>query len=101
MTTRIEREFEFQAGVYFKEEFLMNLYTITLYMEVETESIREQNVAMERIKYFLNECLENGIFVQDTEHKVIEKYSTCVLTSIELLNNIIRKSYANIEFVFY
>lgn len=46
-------------------------------MEVETESIREQNVAMERIKYFLNECLENGIFVQDTEHKVIEKYRTC------------------------
>ena len=46
-------------------------------MEVETESIREQNVAMERIKYFLNECLENGIFVQDNEHKVIEKYSTC------------------------
>ena len=71
MTTRIEREFEFQAGVYFKEEFLMNLYTITLYMEVETESIREQNVAMERIKYFLNECLENVIFVQDTEHKII------------------------------
>lgn len=46
-------------------------------MEVETESIREQNVAMERIKYFLNECLENGIFVQDTEHKVIEKYASC------------------------
>jgi phage gp46-like protein len=46
-------------------------------MEVETESIREQNVAMERIKYFLNECLENSIFVQDTELKIIEKYNTC------------------------
>ena len=46
-------------------------------MEVETESIREQNVAMERIKYFLNECLENSIFVQDNEHKVIEKYNSC------------------------
>ena len=46
-------------------------------MEVETESIREQNVAMERIKYFLNECLENSIFVQDTEQKIIEKYSSC------------------------
>jgi hypothetical protein len=77
LTTRIEREFSFQAGVYFKEEFLMNLYTITLYMEVETESIREQNVAMERIKYFLNECLENSIFVQSNEHKVIEKYNSC------------------------
>ena len=77
MTTRIEREFSFQAGVYFKEEYLMNLYTITLYMEVETESIREQNVAMERIKYFLSDCLENCFFVQDTEHKVIEKYNSC------------------------
>ena len=77
MTTRIEREFSFQAGVYFKEEFLMNLYTISCYMEIETESIREQNVAMERIKYFLNECLENCFFVQDIEHKVIEKYMSC------------------------
>ena len=77
MTTRIQRDFSFQAGVYFQEEFLMNVYTISLYMEVETESIREQNVAMERIKYFLNDCLENSIFVQDTEHKIIEKYSSC------------------------
>lgn len=77
MTTRIERDFSFQAGVYFQEEFLMNVYTISLYMDVETESIREQNVAMERIKYFLNDCLENSIFVQDTEHKIIEKYNSC------------------------
>lgn len=77
MTTRIARDFTFQAGVYFKEDFLMNIYDIELYMEVETESIREQNVAMERIKFFLNECLENSIFVQDSEVKIIEKYSTC------------------------
>ena len=77
MTTRIERDFSFQAGVYFQEEFLMNVYSISLYMDVETESIREQNVAMERIKYFLNDCLENSIFVQDTEHKIIEKYNSC------------------------
>lgn len=77
MTTRIERDFTFQSGVYFKDEFLMNVYTISVYMEVETESIREQNVAMERIKYFLNDCLENSIFVQDTEHKTIEKYTSC------------------------
>jgi hypothetical protein len=43
-------------------------------MEVETESIREQNVAMERIKYFLNECLENSIFVDVSDKKDIEKY---------------------------
>jgi hypothetical protein len=44
-------------------------------MEVNTESIKEQNIAMERIHYFLCECLGNCIFVQDTEKKVIEKYT--------------------------
>ncbi len=77
MTTRIERDFSFQAGVYFENEFLMNVYSISLYMEVETESIREQNVAMERIKYFLNDCLENSIFVKNTEIKTIERYASC------------------------
>jgi hypothetical protein len=77
LTTRIERDFSFQAGVYFKDEFLMNVYSISLYMDVETESIREQNVAMERIKYFLNDCLENSILVQDTEVKTIERYASC------------------------
>jgi hypothetical protein len=77
LTTRIERDFSFQAGVYFENEFLMNVYSISLYMEVETESIREQNVAMERIKYFLNDCLENSIFVKNTEIKTIERYASC------------------------
>lgn len=76
MTISISRDFEFQAGVYFQGSFLMNLYELTVYMDVNTDSIREQNVAMERIKYFLNSCLESGIFIQDTENKVIEKYHT-------------------------
>ena len=79
MTTRIERDFSFQAGVYFKENFLMNVYDISLYMEVDTDSIREQNIAMERIKHFLSECLEHSVFVQDTEKKAIERFITCGL----------------------
>ena len=48
-------------------------------MDVETESIREQNVAMERIKYFLHNCLDSSIFILDSEKKVIEKYMTAGL----------------------
>lgn len=76
MTISISRDFEFQAGIYFQGSFTMNFYDLTVYMDVNTESIREQNVAMERIKYFLNTCLENGIFIQDNENKVIEKYQS-------------------------
>jgi hypothetical protein len=74
MNTRIEREFEFQAGVYFDGRMLMNTYAIGLSMLVMTESIPEQNIAMDRISYFLAESLESCIFVKSTEKKVIEKY---------------------------
>jgi hypothetical protein len=74
LATKIEREFAFQAGVYFEGEFLMTIYELSLKMEVDTASIKEQNIAMDRIHYFLDECLGNSIFVQDTEKKAIEKY---------------------------
>lgn len=74
MATKIEREFAFQAGVYFEGEFLMTVYELSLKMEVDTESIKEQNIAMDRIHYFLHDCLGNSIFVQDSEKKAIEKY---------------------------
>jgi len=74
LATRIERDFAFQAGVYFEGEFLMTVYELELSMEVDTASIKEQNIAMDRIHYFLHECLGNSVFVQETEKKAIEKY---------------------------
>lgn len=76
MTTRIQREFEFQAGVYNEGRFQMNIYDLSLAIGVATDSIHEQNVAMERISFYLSEYLENCIFVHDLEKKVIEKYTT-------------------------
>ena len=74
MTARIHRAFEFQAGVHFNDSFYMNSYEIDADFIVESESIREQNVALERIKFFLHQCLEHSIFVQETETAAIEKY---------------------------
>lgn len=74
MNTRIERDFDFQAAVYFEDRFIMNAYSISLGMMVATESIREQNVAMDRMSYFLSECVESCVFIKSTEKKMIEKY---------------------------
>jgi hypothetical protein len=74
MNTRIERDFEFQAAVYFDGTLLMNTYAVGLSMLVTTDSIPEQNIAMDRISYFLSESLESCVFVKSTEKKVIEKY---------------------------
>jgi hypothetical protein len=53
----------------------MNVYNLTLLMEVETLSIVEQNIAMDRIIYFLEDTLANSVFVESTEKKAIEKYT--------------------------
>lgn len=76
MNTRIEREFIFQAAVYFEGSFIMNVYELLLSMEVGTDSIREQNIAMDRIEYFLSECMANSVFVEAAEKKAIEKYTS-------------------------
>lgn len=74
MTARIARMFEFQAGVQFSDEFFMNTYTLDMQFNVETESIREQNIALERIKYFLNEQLEHSVMCDSTKEESISKF---------------------------
>lgn len=54
----------------------MNVYDISLYMTVTTDDTREQNIALERINYYLGSCLGNCIFINENEKKVIEKYVT-------------------------
>ena len=74
MATKIEREFAFQAAVHFEGTFVMTIYELALGMEVDTASIKEQNIAMDRIHYFLNECLGNSVFVEAADKNSIEKY---------------------------
>jgi hypothetical protein len=74
MTARINSAFAFTTGVYFGNEFILNNYEIDVDFNVESEIIREQNIALERIKYFLNLCVQNSIFICEDEDEVIQKY---------------------------
>ena len=74
MTARIARMFEFQAGVQFADEFFMNTYSMDVQFNVETESIREQNIALERIKFFLHEQLEHSVMCISSGEKQIAKF---------------------------
>ena len=84
LSTKIERDFSFCAASHFEGTFMINVFTLSLEMMVETESIREQNIAMERIKYLIYTQLTDCIFVQDTEETAIDQYmnagmKVCVL----------------------
>jgi hypothetical protein len=74
VTTRVERDFDFEAGIHFNDTFYVNSYIITLSMLVETESIKEQNIALDRIIHFLGAVLHSSLFVHQEDTAAIEKY---------------------------
>jgi hypothetical protein len=84
MHTRIERDFCFQTGLYFENSFHVNIYDITLSMLVETDSRKEQNIAMDRVIYFLSEVITNSVFVSSANSDVIKKYENVDLRVCEL-----------------
>ena len=74
MNTRIETDFNFLAALHFKDSFYVNSYDLTLSMLVETDSIHEQNVAMDRMHHFLKNIVQNSILLHSNLSKDTTKY---------------------------
>jgi len=93
MTARVQRNFEFVSGVYVENELYLNSYNIEMNFIVETDNIYEQNIALDRIKYFFTEKLDNAIFVSEEENECIDKLSTldfkCIVLPEEPYDQII------------
>jgi hypothetical protein len=84
VTTRVKREFSFVAGIWLEGEYQIGLYSFIVFIEIFTDNPYEQSVALERMKYFTDECLTNCVFVEATEKKVIDTLTSlgmkvCVL----------------------
>lgn len=69
----MERDFDFLASVYFQNKLYTNYYEFTIAFDVSTETISEQNVALERIKYLTYELFENCAFINEAEIDIISK----------------------------
>lgn len=80
MTTRIEKDFYFSAALHFEDGFYVNSYDLTLSMLVETDSIHEQNVAMGRINYLLDNFIQNSLFINSIHKKEIANYKKAGIT---------------------
>lgn len=84
MINRIEKDFYFLASVHYDNKFYVNSYDISLSLLVETSSNREQNIAMERITYYIRNMLENCIFVHYVETDTMKQYKTAGMNVCEL-----------------
>jgi hypothetical protein len=84
LTTRVKREFSFIAGIWLEGEYQIGMYSFTPFIEILTDDPYEQSVALERIKYLVDDCLTNCVFIESTEKKVIDTFTglgmkVCVL----------------------
>ena len=67
MNVRIAQLFSFNAGTWFEDALEMTEYTVKLWMITQTYNPLEQNIAMQRIRHFIFDQLENTVFV-DSEN---------------------------------
>jgi len=74
MTARIAKEFALQAGIHYEGRFIVNTYLMELHMDVTTEDIREQNIALDRIKYLFDMCFDSCVFVDQQDIAAIDNY---------------------------
>jgi hypothetical protein len=84
MTTRVKREFNFVAGIWLEGEYQIGMYSFTVFIEILTDDPYEQSVALERMKYFIDEIVTNSVFVEASDIKVIDTFTglgvkVCVL----------------------
>lgn len=84
MTTRVKREFNFVAGIWLEGEYQIGMYSFTVFIEILTDDPYEQSVALERMKYFIDEVVTNSVFVEASDIKVIDTFTglgmkVCVL----------------------
>jgi len=84
MNTRIEKDFFFQCGVHFKNEYYINNYDIVLSFLVETDSMHEQNIAMERVVHYVTNVLQNAVLVESTQEDTINLYKAAKMKICEL-----------------
>lgn len=84
MTARIKREFNFIAGIWLQNEYQIGIYSFTMFIDILTEDPYEQSIALERMKYFVDDRITNSVFIESSERKIIDNFinlgmKVCVL----------------------
>jgi hypothetical protein len=67
MTVRLQYNLEFLGAVHFAEELQLNAYQVNLNLITNTKDVVKINVAMERLKTFVNSELANAVYIHQDQ----------------------------------
>ena len=82
--TIIQKDSKVTTAIHFEEDFFINEYKITLTLAINTESAREQNIAMDRALYILEDVLSHSILIYTDDSDALEKYREAGIRICEL-----------------
>jgi len=75
MNVRLKYSTVFTAGVFYDSQLLMNNYKLTIEFTTVSDDPRDQNIALDRIRYFVQHQLESSVFINGTNREQCELLS--------------------------
>jgi len=75
MNARISTDLHFTAGVYYNGIMQMNSYILKLWMMTRTTDPESHNIAFERIKHFVYNCLDSSVLINQDHQEQCEKFA--------------------------
>ena len=73
MNVKLKKSFRFCTGIVYNNEFAINVYDVTLHMTTVSMSPEQQNIAYDRISYWVNEVLQDSVLISG-DSKVLDAY---------------------------
>jgi hypothetical protein len=75
MNVRLRYNITFPAAVWFDDELMMTNYTLALNFLTQALDPQDQNIALERVKYFLLNELHSTVFINQAEVERAEAFA--------------------------
>jgi hypothetical protein len=76
MNIRLRYSTTFVAGVWFDEQLVMSNYSVDVTLVTQTLDPQDNEVALERVKYFFGNELHSTLFVNQADTEFAEAFST-------------------------
>lgn len=75
MNVRLRYNITFPAAVWFEDELMMTNYTLALNFLTQTLDPQDQNVALDRVKFFLLNEMHSTVFINQAEAERAEAFA--------------------------
>lgn len=72
MNVNLQYDTDFLAGIYYDDSLQLNSYSISMHMVTQSKDAAVTNIAMERLKAFVQTELSNVVFINQTNDSMAE-----------------------------